>query len=69
VLSVSSEGDSEDGEWSVWVAGMVTERGGEIDRPSFPSGRGRLRRYGPPATKDRIGRPARPISTADGRLG
>ena len=34
VLSVSSEGDSEDGEWSAWVAGMVAERGGEVDRPS-----------------------------------
>ena len=34
VLSVSSEADSEDGEWSAWVAGMVTERGGEVGRPS-----------------------------------
>jgi hypothetical protein len=32
VLSVSSKGDSEGGEWSVWVAGMVAERGGEVDR-------------------------------------
>jgi hypothetical protein len=34
LLSVSSEGDSEDGVWSAWVAGMVAERGGEVDRPA-----------------------------------
>jgi hypothetical protein len=33
VLSGSSEGDSEDGEWSAWVAGMVAKRGGEVDWP------------------------------------
>ena len=33
VLSVSSEGDSEDGQWSAWVVG-VAERGGKVDRPS-----------------------------------
>jgi hypothetical protein len=27
-------GDAEGGEWSAWVAAVVAERGGEVDRPS-----------------------------------
>jgi hypothetical protein len=32
-MSVSSEGDPEGGERSTWVAGVVAEGGGEVDRP------------------------------------
>src|SRR6266496_5166 len=32
VMSVSSEGDSEGGEWSAWVAAVVAQRSGEVDR-------------------------------------
>jgi hypothetical protein len=32
-MSVASEGDLEGGERSAWVAGVVAEGGGEVDRP------------------------------------
>jgi hypothetical protein len=33
VLSVSFEADPEGGEGSAWVAGMVAQGGGDVDRP------------------------------------
>jgi SEC-C motif len=33
VMSVSSKADAEGGKWSAWVATVVAQRGGEVDRP------------------------------------